>query len=44
MEGYGDFAAGVVDPFADLGVVLVDGEAGGEKNGEGEDEACKAQF
>jgi len=36
MQGDGDFAAGRIDPLADLRV-FVDGEAGGEENGEGDD-------
>lgn len=37
MQGDGYFAAGFVDPLADLGV-FVDGEAGGDEDGDGEDE------
>ena len=39
MEGNGDLAAGAVNPISDFGVFLVDGETGGEEDGEGEDEA-----
>lgn len=39
MEGNGYLAAGVVNPISDFRVILVDGEAGGEKDGEGQNEA-----
>jgi hypothetical protein len=39
MKGNGYLAAGVVDPVSDFGVIFVDGEAGGEEDGEGQDKA-----
>lgn len=39
VEGYGDLAARLVDPCADLGG-LVDGDAGGYDYGSGDDDAC----
>ena len=44
MEGNRDLAAGVVDPVSDFGVFFVDGETGGEEDGEGEDEAYYEEF
>jgi len=38
VQGDGDFAAGFVDPVADLGV-FVDGEAGSDEDGDGDYEA-----
>ena len=39
MESNCNFAAGIVDPVSDFGVVFIDGKASGEEDGEGENEA-----
>lgn len=43
VQRYGDLAAGLVDPLSDLGG-LVDGDASGDDDRGGDDEACGEGF
>jgi len=43
VEGDGDFAAGIIDPFSELGA-FVDSYAGGEEDRDGDDDAWVEEY